>query len=343
METRANYLLVGGFVLALMAGLVAFVLWFAKVQFDTDYARYDIYFDGRVTGLTLGSSVSYRGVPVGEVTFVGIDPENVERVLVTIEVPANTPIKTDTIASLEIQGITGGALVLLSGGTQAAPDLRLAPGQARAVIASTPSRLEQFLQGAPELVASFNVLVGRAIALLSADNQAAFAATLDNLSVVTGAVANRTDDIELLINDASGVMGELRDLGVALNDLAQNLSVNADRLAARTDDTLAAVGAAARTLDRSLGDPEGEVLGLVQDMRQASQSITAMSGQIEQLVAENRQPLADFSNKGLYDFSNFLTEARALILGLNRVTTEVERDPARFLFGNQQQGYETPR
>ena len=272
---------------------------------------------------------------------MGIDPENVERVLVTIEVPAATPIKTDTIASLEIQGITGGALVLLSGGTQAAPDLRLAPGQARAVIASTSSRLGQFLQGAPELVASFNVLIGRAIELLNAENQAAFAATLDNVSAVTGAVANRIDDIELLIKDASGVMGELRDLGVALGDLAQNLSVNADRLAARTDDTLAAVGDAARTLDRSLG--EGEVLGLVQDMRLTSHSITAMAGQIEQLVAENRQPLADFSNKGLYDFSIFLTEARALISGLNRVTTEVERDPARFLFGNQQQGYETPR
>lgn len=343
METRANYLLVGGFVLAIMGGLVAFVVWLGKFQFETDFARYDIYFSGRVTGLKVGGGVSYRGIPVGEVIHVGIDPQNVERVLVTIEVPAETPIKTDTVASLEVQGITGAALVLLSGGTQEASRLAAAPGESRAVIASTPSRLEQFLQGAPELVAGFNVLVGRAIELLNAENQAAFAATLENLSTVTGAVANRGDDIEILINDAAGVMGSLRDLAVALDGLAINLAENADMLAGRADQTLAAVGDAVRSIDRSITDPDGEVLGLVVDLRRTSQSISSMAGQIELMVAENRQPLADFSTKGLYDLSIFLTEARELVSGLNRVTTEVERDPARFLFGNQQQGYETPR
>ncbi len=343
METRANYLLVGGFVLAIMGGLIAFVVWLGKFQFETDFARYDIYFSGRVTGLKVGGGVSYRGIPVGEVVHVGIDPQNVERVLVTIEVPAETPIKTDTVASLEVQGITGAALVLLSGGTQAAPPLTPAPGEGRATIAATPSRLEQFLQGAPELVAGFNVLVGRAIELLNPENQAVFAATLENLSAVTGAVANRADDIEILISDASGVMGSLRDLAVALDDLAINLSENAEMLAGRADQTLAAVGDAARSINRSLADPDGEVLGLVVDLRRTSQSISSMAGQIELMVAENRQPLADFSTKGLYDLSIFLTEARELVSGLNRVTTEVERDPARFLFGNQQQGYETPR
>jgi ABC-type transport system involved in resistance to organic solvents, periplasmic component len=79
METRANYVLVGGFVLALVAGLLAFILWLAKVQFDVELKRFDIYFVGPVTGLKVGSSVSYRGISVGEVTEIEIDPENLER------------------------------------------------------------------------------------------------------------------------------------------------------------------------------------------------------------------------------------------------------------------------
>ena len=69
--------------------------------------------------------------------------------------------------------------------------------------------------------------------------------------------------------------------------------------------------------------------------------MTRVSNQIEALIEENRGPLRDFTSEGLYELTNFLTEARALIGGLNRVTTQVERDPARFIFGNQQQGYET--
>ena len=72
METRANYLLVGSFVLLLVGGLVSFVLWFSKVQFDREFARYDIVFTGSVTSLDLGSQVRYSGVRVGEVIDIHV-------------------------------------------------------------------------------------------------------------------------------------------------------------------------------------------------------------------------------------------------------------------------------
>jgi len=58
------------------------------------------------------------------------------------------------------------------------------------------------------------------------------------------------------------------------------------------------------------------------------------------VVAENREPLRDFTSGGLYELANVLAEMRQLIVRLNRVTTQVERDPARFLFGDPQEGYE---
>lgn len=330
MEIRANYLVVGGFVLVLVAGMVAFVLWLAKIQFDEEFARYDVRFSGNVTGLRMGSSVSYRGIPVGEVIDVGIDPERIQEVVVTIEVPANTPVLEDTVATLQLQGITGAVDVLLTGGTQGAQPLAAKPGEKYPVISSRQSGLQQVFEGAPELVASLNVLVARANAIMGPENQRTLGETLDNLSVFTAALADRSDDIQLLLNDAAGTMANLRDATAALERLANQLSVS-------SQSTLEAIEEAADVV----ADNREEISALVADMRQTASAFTDMANEIEVLVSDVRPPLRDFSNGALYELSSLFTEARELIDGLNRVTTEVERDPARFLFGDQQQGYET--
>ena len=102
METRASYLIVGSFVLALGAALVGFALWLTQDQLNAAVARYDIRFSGSVSGLQVGSNVSFRGVPVGEVSAVSIDPSDIERVLVTIEIPDTVPVlEGSTIASIQ--------------------------------------------------------------------------------------------------------------------------------------------------------------------------------------------------------------------------------------------------
>ena len=316
METRANNLLVGSFVLVILAGTTVFFLWLAKFQFDVEFTRYDIRFAGSVSGLKVGSSVELNGILVGEVIDIGIDPERVENVVVTIEVPSATPVRENTLASLQIKGLTGGVSIQLAGGTQDSPPLKPTGGDKRAVIASQASSLEQFLESAPELLESLQLLVGRASALLSEDNQAAFAQSLKNVSALTGALAARTDDIETLFSSASQTMVNLRDASIALKTTADTINTTVTR-------------------------NEPEVAGLVADLRKSAKTMTRFSTELEAMVAENREPLRDFTGEGLYELTNFLSEARALIDGLNRVTTQVERDPARFIFGNQQQGYET--
>jgi phospholipid/cholesterol/gamma-HCH transport system substrate-binding protein len=80
METRASYTIVGAFVLAFIVGIVLAIVWLADVEFDTENQRYHIYFDGTVTGLKTGNPVRYRGIPVGIVTQMEINPDNVEQV-----------------------------------------------------------------------------------------------------------------------------------------------------------------------------------------------------------------------------------------------------------------------
>ena len=340
METRANYVLVGGFVLLLMAGLAVFVLWFAKLQFDTEFHRYDVHFSGTVTGLNEGSPVRFSGVRVGEVIHIRLDPEAPSQVLVTIEVDAATPVRQDTRASLEIEGLTGARYVLLKGGSPDSPPLVPKPGQKQAMIPSETSGLQQVLEGAPELLASARILLAQATAFLSDENQENIAATLANLRAITAVLAERGDDIGLLIDQTGETMASLNRTSATIESLVGQVRDDSRRLADRADDAVTAVETLTLSLDQSVGSSAEALTSLLEEMRGSAQAFTKMSGEIQAMVAENREPFRDFTAGGLYELNTLLIEARALLTGLNRVTTEVERDPARFLFGDQQSGYE---
>jgi phospholipid/cholesterol/gamma-HCH transport system substrate-binding protein len=340
METRANYVLVGSFVLLLLAGLAAFVLWFAKLQFDTEFARYDVHFTGTVTGLNEGSPVRFSGVRVGEAIDVRLDPDAPSQVIVTIEVDAATPVRQDTRASLEIEGLTGARYVLLKGGSPDSEPIAPEPGQKHAMIPSETSGLQQVLEGAPELLASANILMAQATAFLSAENRVNLEATLANLSALTGVLAERGDDIGLLIDQTGETMASLNRTAATFELLIAQVRTDSRRLADRTDDAVTAVEQLTASLDHSVGSSAEALEDLLDEMRTSAGAFTEMTDEIQAMVAENREPFRDFTAGGLYELNTLLIEARALLTGLNRVTTEVERDPARFLFGDQQTGYE---
>lgn len=340
METRANYLMVGTFVVALAVGLLVFVLWLAKFQFDTEFARYDIIYKSSVTGLRIGSPVRYSGVRVGEVTDVRLDSKQPDQVLVTIEVDATTPVRSDSVATLEIEGLTGGLYVLLSGGAPTAPPLTAAPGQKRPMIAARPSSLQQVLAGAPELVESVNLLLVRANDLLRAENRGHIAASLANLDTFTTSLAARSGDIGLVLQNANATMANLRDATATLGDLAESLKSDSGKLVARADDTLATIGGMASTVDTEISATAGDTRDLIDDLRGTVDQFNSVSKEMQAMIAENREPIRDFTATGLSELAGLLVEMRDLVITLNRVTTDIQRDPARFFFGNQQQGYE---
>ena len=308
METRANYVLVGSFVLALIAAAFGFVIWLSRVDLEHQPQTYLVYFYGSVSGLQIGSEVQYRGVPVGRITDIRIDAENIERIRVTVEVNEGTPVKTDTYATLGLQGITGVAYLQLKGGTQNAPDLAAQGKDDYPVIPSRPSGLEQVLDRAPELLERAIVISERLEQLLSEKNINGISASIDNINSTTQILANRTKQIDQAITDGAEAVASLRKLTTDLSKDAGNLTTSAQE----------AFKDAKKALD---------AFGKVADNMQA-------------LVTENRPALRDFSQTGLYEFTQFLTEARSLIVNLSRLSAQLERDPAQFLFGNQQKGFE---
>src|SRR5580704_4326668 len=134
METKANYVAVGAFVLACVIGLVVTILWLAGAQYSQEYSYYQTYFKGPVTGLGKGTITRYNGIEVGRVTDLQFNPADPQSVIVTLQVQPNLQIREDSEASIESQGLTGGTYVEISGGTAKSPLLVAKSGQKYPVI-----------------------------------------------------------------------------------------------------------------------------------------------------------------------------------------------------------------
>lgn len=315
METRANYILVGGFILVLVAGLFVFILWVVKPASEAANVTYLIYFDETVSGLNAGSTVRYRGVPVGTVADIRIDPDNFQRIRVTVSLKRDTPIKTDAIAYLRLEGVTGQRSIEIEGGSAEAPLLAALPGQKYPVIPSKPSSLETLLGGAPQLLEEATLAAKEVADLLNEENRAAIAATLKNLATVSGAIAARSEEIGQTLTNVSAMAEKMRD---AADELSTTMTV-ARMAFATVDEQAAAVG--------------GDVHALIADLRTTSHSLAETSDELGAMIAENREPVKGFTGEGLYQVSLLTEELRGLARKLSRIADTFESNPRGFLFG----------
>jgi phospholipid/cholesterol/gamma-HCH transport system substrate-binding protein len=313
METRAHYVAVGAFVLTMVALAFASVLWLARAELSTRYSRYDIYFEGPVTGLRDGAAVEYNGVPVGKVVDVRIDPVDVEKIRVTAEIDNNVPIKTDARASVESNLLSGVAYIQIVRGTQKAPLLEAKAGQRYPVIKAHRSRLADVTRRAPELLGKLNDTAERLNSVLDDKNREALAETLGNLRDFSAALAARKQDVALLTGNAN-------QAAVALTALIGHV-------------------------DKSYSGHDGlasKLGGAIGDFDRVAKNLDSTSRQLQLAVKDVRPGLKDFSQQTLGNIASLVAETRQLVAGLSQLTAEISRDPSRVLFGDRRVGY-SPR
>jgi phospholipid/cholesterol/gamma-HCH transport system substrate-binding protein len=265
--------------------------------------------------------VTYQGIQVGRVTRISFDPDNVERVLVRIEVEPTTPVTEDTTARLQPQGITGIFYVQLTGASNEAERLETRAADP-AQIPGRPSAIDRLTADAPELLNQGVVLLERATELLSDDNLARIADTLDSVDRLTTALADEEDGLAPLVADTDELVAELR---VAV----ETIQTTTDRLAAVV--TVVQNDADALMTNATAGFAE-----LNDAVSQLDRAATEMTG----LLTDVREPLRDFSRSGLYEFTALIGETRQLVATATRITKEIERDPAGFLLGGSFQGFQ---
>lgn len=315
MEIRASYLIVGTVVLALIAGLAAFSAWLVKSDVDQLSTTYAIYFEGSVTGLQKGSQVQYRGIPVGRIVEIGIDPDNVERVRAVAEIDENTPITKDTIATLELQGITGIAYVQLLGGTRDSAPLLAGDDGELPVIAARRSTLEQVFESTPALLEQAVVVADRLSTLLDEDNLENLSSTLAHVETFSAGLAAGSGNLDDVMTGMTETLGEIKLLGKDLRKVSGKL-------------------------DQQLDGVGGDLVAMIAELSGAASNLGGAARQLDGMVDDLREPLGDFSGTGLYELTSLVGESRALVAALTRITKEVERDPAGFLIGGSRRGFE---
>jgi phospholipid/cholesterol/gamma-HCH transport system substrate-binding protein len=268
METKANYVAVGAFVLISVIGLVIALLWLAGAQYREEYSYYRTYFYGPVTGLGKGTTVRYNGIEVGRVSQLDFDPSDPKRVIVTMQVSPSVPIHNDSLASIASEGLTGGSYVEIDGGSKSAPILVPGPEGEMPVIRSKPSTLQQIEQSAPELMAKLNHAADQLNNILSDENRKALTGTLNHLDNLTAVLDKRGPDIDRALRNiataSDALNGDLGDLHQVLGHADQAV-VKFDRVA--TD------------LDTQVNS--AQLAQFVTQSRALVQSLTALSNKLE--------------------------------------------------------------
>ncbi len=221
METRASYVLVGGFVLTFLAGLVAFAIWIAKVDLDAEYRDYDVYFEGTVSGLLKRSIVYYSGIPVGDVRDITLAPDDPSKVRVWIRLRAEVPVSDASEAQLQFQGLTGVAYIELTGGSPDAPPLLPHPGQERPIIKSVPSPILAIFESAPNLVNEAILAVRQIQKLLSDENIASVSDVLHNGERLSGNLADGTQDLETIVADVKEILTQAKTAVAKINQFVE--------------------------------------------------------------------------------------------------------------------------
>jgi phospholipid/cholesterol/gamma-HCH transport system substrate-binding protein len=195
METRANYALIGLFTLAVIAAAFGFVFWFSGGEGSQRRQPYRVVFSGSVSGLTKGSVVLFNGIRAGEVTDMRLLPEDPRRVLAIIEVDRAIPIRTDTRARLEFQGLTGVGSIALSGGDPGAPPLTAGPGQPLPTIFADRSDFQDLMETARNLARRADDFLEKMNRLVG-DNEGAVNRTVQNVERFSQALSDNAPGID---------------------------------------------------------------------------------------------------------------------------------------------------
>ena len=285
METKANYVAVGAFVLACVIGFVVTVLWLAGVQYSQEYAYYQAYFKGSVTGLGKGTATRYNGIEVGRITDLQFDPKDPQRVIVTMQVQPNLNIRDDSVASIESQGFAGAPFVEITGGTATSPVLVAHDDERYPVIKTKPSTFAQLQQSAPEVVAKLNTAASRLNDLLNDDNRRAIAHVLANLDETTQTIARRSADIDAAISNANKTMANFNKASEGFQTSLGGVNLTVTKYGKLADDADAFV----------TGDGLAQLSDLVGEARRLVANLTDLT---DQLSRTPTKPLFGDRRKG---------------------------------------------
>jgi phospholipid/cholesterol/gamma-HCH transport system substrate-binding protein len=295
METRANYVLIGVFTLAVVVGVFSFIYWFQNIGGSGERAYYRVLFDGSVSGLRTGGTVLFNGIRVGEVTGLTLDPQKPEQVVATIAVDKSVAIRPDTQIAMEFQGLTGIASLSLKGGNPNSPALVGAKDNPPTLVAP-PSATADVTSAARDVLAKLNDFITQ--------NQATFKSAMDNINKFTATLANNSEHIDSTL--------------ASIDKFAGSLSRNSDKIDQITS---------------GLQNLTGGADGKGGQINEAARSIKTLADHLDQRTAEISTSVTRLTTAGTRQLDTLSGNAQRTLDTINRAVENLDRNPSRLIWG----------
>lgn len=309
MEREANYAAVGAFVLVVALVAALFVYWYSGTRVHRTYDRYEIYFNGSVSGLEQGAAVRYLGVRVGRVVEMRIDPRDAGRVEVIAAIESTTPISARTLAELDLQGVTG--LLYIDLQQSAHPESPSVPSLQYPVIRAAPSQFDVFMAQLPRLSAAAGGVIQRLNRLLSDRN----------------------------IDDVSRSLDELAEASSSLPQTVRSVNALLVQLRTATAELTATAGSARRVMDTA----GPQIVTTMQRLQTVAGNLSQATDQLDRIIAENRSDVRAFTRSSLPEIESFVREGRAAAKDISELSESLRQNPSQLLYQPAPVGVEIPR
>lgn len=296
MERNANYALVGLASTILVIGLLVFIVWLTGAQWSKPYDFYDIVFRGPVHGLSKGGEVDFNGIKVGDVTTVSLDKHNPQNVIARVRISTDVPVRQDSYATLEPQGITGVSYVQITAGTATKPLLKdTVPEGVVPLMHSQRDALSDLLANGGTVLQRAVEALDRVNRIMSDENIKTITATLNDVQAVTAELRERKS----IIADAQNTLQTTQQAMANIRDLAKS----------------------------SQGLVETNGKQTIVKFGDAATELTATSKALHEMIGKLEGPTANFAATGLPQLTQTLSSLHRTSDDLDRLLNELQASP----------------
>ncbi len=338
METRANYALVGVFTLLVIAAAFLFVWWFAGRDTGARLVSVRVVFAGSVSGLSRGSSVLFNGLRVGEVTDIRLLPEDPRRVVAVINIDRTTPVKADTRARLEYQGLTGVASIALVGGAPEAGPIAPQPGQEIATIFAEQSDLTNLFETVRSISRRAEDVIARVDRLIS-DNEGSLGRTVRNVEQFSQALADNSAGVSSFLASVGEAAERIGPLAVRLDSLATDLQ---GLVRAVEPQRVSNIVANVESATQAIADNRAQIDSILKDAASIATQFRGTAGRVDETlmsinrittaidpqkvgrVVDNADRVAETLGRSTPDIERTIREASSIATKLNQSADRVD-------------------
>jgi phospholipid/cholesterol/gamma-HCH transport system substrate-binding protein len=324
-----------------------------------------------VTGLGRGSSVLFNGLRVGEVTNIELQPDDPRRIYAVIQVGSTTPLREDTRARIEAQGLAGVVALQLIGGDPAAPMLKAKPGEPMPTIIAERSEIQDIIETVRNVAQRADTVLTSLDGLIK-QNAAPINNTVRNVETFSKALSDNADGLDKLMAGFGNIAETIQPLSQKLQSLSEELtgvvrSVDREKIAGiieNVDKFTGALGGSSADvarvvkdaasisakLDRAADQVEGVLKAAqtflatasgadgrsaFQEVADAAKSIRTLADNLDRRTAEITAGINRFTGPGLRDVESLAADGRRTLTELNRTLRNFERNPQQFIFGGR--------